>query len=395
MIKKIAAHFLFTGNGKPIKNGVLTIDQNGKILEISQPAFDVQEIAGLEFHAGILIPGFVNAHCHLELSHMKSLIPEKTGLHGFVSKISNGRKADDDKIVKAARQEDIRMWYNGINAVGDVSNLDHTFGIKQQSKIAYHTFLEVFSTFSGLAEFKFEQAIRLQKMLVSNGLPSSVVPHAPYSVSPALFALIKAHSARNNQFVSMHNQETESENDMFLTKSGKLIETMEALGVNFDSMLQTGKTALESVLPMLERNQKCLLVHNTFTNKEDIERASDYFRELYWIVCPNANLYIEGILPKIDLFRKMQQKIAIGTDSLASNHQLSVLEEMKTISFHFPDIELWELVQWACKNGAEALGFTDTLGSFEPGKTPGVNLVSKLDLNRLKLLKESTIKRMA
>jgi cytosine/adenosine deaminase-related metal-dependent hydrolase len=394
MIKKIAAHYVFPINDKPIKNGVITYDENGKILEISQPAFNVQEIAGLEFYAGILVPGFGNVHCHLELSHMKAMLPMHTGLHGFVSKIAANRSADDETILKASQNADIKMWFNGIAAVGDISNTNHTFRIKQKSKITYHTFVEIFSTIPELAQIKFKSGCDLQNQLDSLGLASSVVPHAPYSVSPAMFELISKHSIDKQQFISMHNQECPSENELYHTKSGELFSVLSSLGVDFSAIPQTGKNSLESVKHLIDKKIKTILVHNTYINQDDIEKASVYFNDLYWAFCPNANLYIENKLPDIQLFRRLKQKIAIGTDSLASNHQLSVLEEIKTITKNFPDIPLEELFTWATLNGAKALGFENNLGSFEIGKTPGINLISNLDFNNLRLKQESLVKRV-
>jgi len=394
MIKKIAAHYIFPICDKPIKNGVITYDETGKIIEISQPYFDVQEIAGLEFYSGILVPGFVNVHCHLELSHMKSMIPEHTGLHGFVSKIAANRETEEGIILKASQNADVKMWYNGIAAVGDISNRDNTFQIKQKSKISYYTFLEIFSTIPGLAQIKFDYAICQQNQLYSMGLASSIVPHAPYSVSPQMFDLINKYSIEKQQFICMHNQETPSENELYRNKNGDIYKSLSALGVNFDAIPTTGKNSLESVMPMLNKATKSILVHNTYSNMEDIQKASEYFNNLYWTFCPNANLYIENKLPEIQLFRQLKQKICIGTDSLASNHQLSVLEEIKTISQHLTDIPLEELIKWATLNGAEALGFAESLGSFEIGKTPGINLISNLDLNNLRLKKESVVKRV-
>jgi cytosine/adenosine deaminase-related metal-dependent hydrolase len=393
MIRKIAAHYIFPIHDKPLKNGVISFDETGKILEISQPEFNVQEIAGIEFYAGILVPGFVNTHCHLELSHMKSAIPMHTGLHGFVSKIAAGREADEETIRKAAENADIRMWYNGIAAIGDISNTDYTFEIKRKSKIAYHTFIEIFSTITELAQIKFDAALELHKNLDNKGLPSSIVPHAPYSVSPEMFRLISNYALEKKHFFSIHNQESHSENELFLSKSGKLHDTLKELGVNFDAIPQTGKNSLESVINQIDKSIRCLLVHNTYSTRKDIELASNHFQELYLALCPNANLYIENKLPDIKLFRQLGQKITIGTDSLASNHQLSVLEEMKTISHNFPGIPLEEILEWATFNGAEALGFIDSLGSFETGKSPGINLITNMDLNNFRLKKESVVKR--
>jgi len=254
MIKKIAAHYVFPIHDKPFKNGVITHDETGKILEISQVSFDVQEIAGLEFYAGILVPGFVNVHCHLELSHMKSLIPMHTGLHGFVSKINTNRETDEISILKASQNADVKMWYNGIAAVGDISNKDYSFNIKKKSKIAYHTFLEIFSTIPELARMKFDKALQLQNVLNHLDLPSSIVPHAPYSVSPDMFHLIRDQYAGKELVLSMHNQETESENEMYRSKSGKLHDTFQSFGIDLESMPKTGKNSLESVMGMFHKS---------------------------------------------------------------------------------------------------------------------------------------------
>ncbi|MBN2758462.1 MAG: amidohydrolase family protein, partial [Bacteroidales bacterium] len=135
-----------------------------------------------------------------------------------------------------------------------------------------------------------------------------------------------------------------------------------------------------------------LLVHNTFSTENDIEKANAYFENLFFALCPNANLYIEDKLPDISMLCKEKQSLTIGTDSLASNHKLSVLDEMKTISQNFPEINFSEILKWATLNGAKALGFDNEIGSLEIGKSPGINLISNFDYKNLKLLKESKIK---
>ena len=219
MIRKIAAHYIFPINDKPLKNGIITIDENGKILEIKQETKNLDSITGLEFYSGILVPGFVNTHCHLELSHMKGKIPTHTGLPGFVSQIMKIRQATPEDILKAAKSADISMYYNGIVAVGDISNNELTFEIKNNSKINYHTFLEIFSVNPSLALEKFNQAVELQNKLQNFNLASSIVPHAPYTVPPEMFKLIRAHSLENKKTISIHNQECLAENEFSIKKS--------------------------------------------------------------------------------------------------------------------------------------------------------------------------------
>ena len=108
----------------------------------------------------------------------------------------------------------------------------------------------------------------------------------------------------------------------------------------------------------------------------------------WWCLCPNSNLYIENRLPPIDLLRSYDVPIVLGTDSLASNTSLNILEEIKTIESSYPGIELEEIITWACKNGAEALD-KPHLGTIEKGKTPGLVLIENCDLENLSLKPES------
>ncbi len=126
-------------------------------------------------------------------------------------------------------------------------------------------------------------------------------------------------------------------------------------------------------------------MHNTFTTEQDIRfaQAAHPGGALYWTLCVNANQYIEHRMPPIDLLRQQGCLLTLGTDSLASNHRLSILDEMKTIAQYFPAIPVTELLQWATYNGACALGMDNLLGSFEKGKQPGVNCIAGIQNNAL------------
>jgi cytosine/adenosine deaminase-related metal-dependent hydrolase len=158
------------------------------------------------------------------------------------------------------------------------------------------------------------------------------------------------------------------------------------LHVNLDFFTATGKSSLQSVAENFKGASKTLLVHDAFTKQADIqfikELSLQQQNQFYYCLCVNANQYISNALPPIDLFRKNDCKIVVGTDSLASNHQLNILDELKTISQHFKNIPLEEQLRWATLNGAQALGF-EHLGSFEKGKTPGILLIDQIENNVL------------
>ncbi|MBN2757768.1 MAG: amidohydrolase family protein, partial [Bacteroidales bacterium] len=247
MIRKISAHYVFPVSSSPIKNGIIVIDENGKILDIENPKNNFVESSGLEFYNGILVPGFVNTHCHIELSHLKGKIKEKTGLPDFASQISNIRITDEEIIKEAIKLADKVMELSGIVAVGDISNTNFSFETKQKSKIKYHTFLEVFSMDENKAEFVFEKALKLKFELENLNLSSSIVPHAPYSVSDKLFELIKNESVDSGKTITIHNQETVFENQLFINKTGELYDKLNSIGVNYDNFKISGKNSLETI----------------------------------------------------------------------------------------------------------------------------------------------------
>ncbi|MEK6614490.1 MAG: amidohydrolase family protein, partial [Bacteroidota bacterium] len=257
------------------------------------------------------------------------------------------------------------------------SNTDYSFDQKKKGKIAYHTFLEIFDLIPEKAEEKISDAKSLILKLKMSSF--SITPHAPYSVSGKLMELI---DSMKQSFLSIHNQESTSENEMFFSGTGPLAEVMQKAGVDVDSKRRTKKSLLFALGALIE-TKKILLVHNTYTSKEDIEIINHYVQggecEVILCLCPRANLFIENRLPDISMFHEAGMKIALGTDSYASNWSLSILEEMKTISKHFPKIPFETLITWATKNGSEFLGMEKETGTIEEGKKPGLNLLKGMN----------------
>lgn len=392
LYRKFFADSIFNGNNL-LQNHVLITDTHGLVLDL----IDEKEAGdGIEKMEGLLCPGFINAHCHLELSHMKGCIPQKTGLVDFVLKVMSERHVSEDEILSAINNAENEMLANGIVAVGDICNNTLTIPQKKQNKLRYHNFIEVSGFSPSIANLRFEKAISIATEY-ENILPNqrtTINPHAPYSVSGNLFALIN--ELQGNELITIHNQETSDENKFFEYRTGQFIELYQQLGIDISFFKPSKKTSLQTWLPYFTNRQSIILVHNVSTGLDDIEMLNFYNSQknlsAFFCLCPNANLYITGLLPEVKRLIKEDCKIVLGTDSLASNSQLSILKEMETLQNNFEDIELGTLLQWATFNGAMALKMDKMLGSFEKGKTPGVILIN--GINKMKLSKDSTIKRI-
>ena len=161
-------------------------------------------------------------------------------------------------------------------------------------------------------------------------------------------------------------------------------------GVEKSDFSNSGKRPLAAVADFIPKDLPLQLVHNTVTTDHDIDFAKQYFNRLYWCFCPNANLYIESKLPDFALFYNRKCRITIGTDSLASNKSLSILEELKTIHANVPFVPLHELLKWATLNGAEFLQIEKNFGSIEKGKSPGLVLLENVNIDRLHIKRETT-----
>lgn len=386
---------LFDGKQFLGPSQVLITDETGRveaILPRSEAGEEIREVPG------IVSPGFVNAHCHLELSHMKGRIPEHTGLPEFILKIVSERHHPEEEILAAIASAEAHMIEQGIVAVGDISNNYLTAAQKAMRNLAYYTFVEISGWKPEIAEPRFSNAQKVMEQfrgittaasikspqISTNPLQTSYSPHAPYSVSRELWEMMMPHFEGNT--VTIHNQETPAENELFRKGSGAFVQMYQAMNIDQAHFTPTGKNSLPSYFPQLQKAKNVLLVHNTTTTEADMDFAAASAvanqQSLFYALCVNANLYIENALPPVELLRSKNANIVLGTDSLSSNHQLSILSEMQTISKNFPMIPLEEIMQWATSNGASALQMDAQFGSLAPGKKPGILVLENMGINQ-------------
>lgn len=391
-MRRISANYIYPVFTAPLKNGIVEIDDKGQVLNIIDTKGELKESRSLEFYNGIITPGFVNTHCHLELSELKGEIEQHIGLSNFVNDIVGyKRKGQSNNSIESIELYDSLMKEKGIVAVGDISNTEITKTVKKNSRIYYHTFVEAM----GLGK-NFNEIFEVYKKLLDNydksELSASLVPHAPYSVSKKMFQKIKDLAESRDFILSIHNQESEAEKQMFVDKSGDLVNLFNNMGIDLNEWKPTGKNSLESIIDWLPENNNILFVHNTYSKKSDIDLVNTKLKNAYWCLCPLSNLYIENKLPDFNLFTKLIGKVTLGTDSLASNSTLSILDEMKVIIKNYNNINFENILSWGTLNGAKALKVDNKFGSIEKGKSPGLNLISNFDFEKMNITEKSEVK---
>jgi cytosine/adenosine deaminase-related metal-dependent hydrolase len=184
-----------------------------------------------------------------------------------------------------------------------------------------------------------------------------------------------------HQLSTIHNQECEAENELTLFGKGDFIRLFQIIlqseSINYSP---TGKSSLQTFLPKFKHLQHLICVHNTNTSKADIDFANSTNKNIFWCLCPNANLYIENKLPDVDMLYHTTSNIILGTDSLASNDSLSIWHELFTLHAHFPTIPIEAKLAWATFNGAKALRLENQIGEFKKGMTPGIVHIEQFSL---------------
>lgn len=375
-MRKIAAHYALVG-GELRRNIVISVDDNRQIVAIDEVT-SLDSCASVEFFPGILIPGMVNAHCHLELAYLRGAIAEGSGFAGFARAIGAVRNNfTEEQRLHAASVADAEMWEQGVEAILDIANDELIMPIKERSHIEYLTLFEAF----GLTT----QNIDNHKYMASKWKQSSVTPHSTYSLQDGIF---RSSVEANNSTLSVHFLESKDEVELYHNE-GSLKQWYDKMGWECDFLHYA--TPAERIAESIPRDKRVVLVHGCEATATDIERINTYFTTpATWALCPESNRYISGSKPPVKLLHTKGAKIAIGTDSLASARELSMVENMRLLG----DIPLTELLTWATKNGAEAMGLDAKLGSIEVGKTPGIVLLEECDLHNLRLTPESRTRRI-
>ena len=376
---RVTAEYVYTsGPEGVIRNGYVEYDEaDGTILAVGECA------PGEEVTPGALAPGFVNGHCHIELSHLHGKFRKGTGMAGFIDQINELRDwAGRDEKVRLTKLWMDKMWAAGVSAMADISNDDSSFEVKKSHDMYTRTFLEVFGSEPHMCEGVMAEVTELNATADKVGIDAAPTPHSCYTMSPQLLSASAAAGLAKG-FLSYHSQESQEEEDLLRTGSGAMYENRKRSGMSTPPV--TGESSLKYFIQRLADaapapyDQHILLVHNVCLSQEDIEAAKKVMNNVYWTVCPLSNIFIHNALPPISLMRANGLDIMLGTDSLSSNDDLDMVKEMVCLHQNFPEVPMSEILTWATLNGARFLKKDGIMGSLEAGKKPGIVRIYNID----------------
>ena len=366
------AEYLYTLTSRePLRNAFVERADDGTVLAVGLCP------EGEKVEEGVLVPGFVNAHCHAELSYMKGLFRKGTGMAGFIDQINALRDTvSPEERFNALQSAFDTLWDQGVVAMADISNGADSFALKARHPLYTRTFLEVFGDRPEDCSAVMRQVLDLQQSARAYGLDAAPAPHACYTMSPQLLTAASVEGLKSG-FLSFHSEESAEEEEMMLSGSGPMWENRLRNGIQPPPV--TGTSSLAYFLDRLAAGGlsspvpgKVLLVHECCLTPEGAVLAKARLQEPYIALCPLSNLFIHRTLPPVELMRRSGIPLCVGTDSLSSNDALCMVAELYCLQKAFPALVLGELLEWACLNGARFLGKEAVLGSVEAGKKPGL-----------------------
>ena len=363
---------------EPIRNGYLEYDDaDGTILGVGACT------EGESVTPGAIVPGFVNGHCHVELSHLYKKFRKGTGMAGFIDQINELRDwAGNDVKAQLVKEWMDKMWQDGVSAMADISNDSSSFEVKKNHSMYTRTFLEVFGSEPEMCEGVMKDVTALKAEADATGIDAAPTPHSCYTMSPQLLSASAAAGLADG-FLSYHSQESQEEEDLLLTGTGAMYENRKRSGMSTPPV--TGESSLKYFIDRLADakpapyDEHILLVHNVCLAQSDIDAAKKVMKNVYWAVCPLSNIFIHNALPPIQLMRENGLSVMVGTDSLSSNDDLDMVKELYCLQSNFPQVPMTQLLEWACLNGAKFLKKENVLGSLQTGKKPGIVRIENID----------------
>lgn len=362
------AQWLLPVADDPVANGWVSVE-NGRIAAVgSGDAPDAVELGRVA-----ILPALVNAHTHLELSYLRDAVPPAARFVDWIRPLMAARRqyldAGDPRIVEAARAAIEEARATGTGLIGDISNTLVTVPLLREAAMPAQVFYELLGfNDSDPGARVWEARVRMQEQRrPKDDVRVALAPHAPYSVSPALFAAIRAEIDGESEHLStVHLAESAEELEFVRKGTGAWRELLQELGVWNPDWTPHGGSPVEYLVDLGFLDRLVLVVHGVQLTGDDLTRLRAL--RVTVVSCPRSNRHVGVGSPPLEAFYAMGVSVAFGTDSLASCEDLSMFHELAEARRIAPKVPASHLIESATLCGAQALGFGRELGTIEPGK---------------------------
>lgn len=315
----------------------------------------------------ILMPGLINAHCHLDYTMMRGALFGNGPFSNWIQRLNAMRRSLDqsdylDAI--ASGLQELRHW--GCSTVFNIESFPELVPFLPESPIRVWWFLEVMDVRSRLQSAEaLAGAINFFEKAGEGVGGFGISPHAPYTVSKDLYQLAGVYAQKYRMPLCTHLAESEEEVSMFLNAEGSLYEFLKSIGRPMDDC--RGVTPVEVVIGQGLLPQGSLLVHMNHLSGSDRELLRRTAGDYPVIHCPRTHEFFSREPFQLEFYQQAGIPVLLGTDSLASNHDLNMFAEMRAMASAYPHLDFMELLSMVTTRPAHAIGHSGRLGELSPG----------------------------
>ena len=352
-----------------IQNAAVAVSENGRI-ETVAPWRDLPGNAGfaaVDWDAAVILPGLVNAHAHLELPSLCNRLTRFDSFTDWLSQLIAKRRAWSHKEVESSIMKGVALSLSsGTTMVGDISSSGSTRNTTCGSLLRRVIFEESISFSPERADENISEIQRTLSEEKTGDLDlQGISPHAPYSVSEKLYRGLADLAQRRNLPLATHAAETEAEIQFLQAGTGPFRDFLQDMGIFPSAWNPPGLLPIPYLHSLGISGRHCLLIHCNYLDRESIDLIVHSGSNI--VYCPRSHAFFDHPKHPVRQLLDAGVNVALGTDSLASNTTLSMLDEMRFLYRKRKDLKSEEILQAATLNGARALNSDDSIGVLKPG----------------------------
>ena len=365
----IRARIVATMDGAPIENGAVAVSGN-RIVDIGRFDDIKTRNAGNTVDLGeqVLLPGLINAHCHLDYTCLRGKIPPQKSFTDWVQAINAEKSELSPKNYIASINDGFEEAKRfGTTAIANLTAFPELIS-QVQPPIRTWWFAELIDIRAPERAKEFvDAAIESLGRARPPGAPWGLAPHALFTASKDLFRRCGEIAQREHILLTTHLAESREEMEMFRDASGPLYEFIKSIGRTMDDC--GSKTPLELFLgaPGGRALPQWIVAHLNELTESDFDLLERLNSRFHIVHCPRSHNYFGHSPFAFERLRSLGFNVCLGTDSLASNQSLSLFDEMRAFQKNFPQVEPEEILQMVTVNPARALRYENALGQIRPG----------------------------
>ncbi len=364
----LKSRYVVPVDGPVIEDGAMFIYE-GRIADVGR-ATDLHPTPVIDYGDAVICPGFVNAHTHLELTHLEGRVPPSPDFVHWLKRLTGllmVQPATPDNVAEAVRAGIVRSLAAGVTTIGDITRRP-AWSRKPlaASPIRAVSFGEVIAM--GRLRIQLNERLEAAASVEyqSNRMRIGISPHAPYTIEPDGLRACAERARRMNAPLCIHLAETAEEATFTRSRSGRFKEFLQEMGIWDEDIPLADCSPIELCQTTGVLGKRTVIAHGNYLCDEDIQNIAESGPSVAY--CPRTH-HAFGHPPH--RFREMLRagiNVCIGTDSLASNPSLSILDELRFLRQQHPEVAAHDLMAMGTIRGAAALGYGDEVGSLTVGK---------------------------